>query len=110
MLKDRMEVSISSHEISNSSLKKKMHNDKVVHLRDSLSVSERRLNGHLKEDGPDLVPTPSVSSEIKGSEIPEENNAQPENQTDAAIQEARQEVNTSTNTLDFVDKVREEGL
>lgn len=56
--KDSMEISISSHEIQEGDLKKKMHNDKVAHLRDSLSASELRLNGH-QTDGSDLVPTPS---------------------------------------------------
>ena len=61
ILRDSMEISISSHEINEADLKKKMRNDKVVHLRKSLSVSEWPLNGH-QNNGPDLVPSPSVMS------------------------------------------------
>lgn len=57
--KDCMEVSISSHEIKNKSLKNKMQNDIVLHLDEKLSPSSEM---HLTEapsesEGPDLVPT-----------------------------------------------------
>ena len=66
--KDSMEISISSHEIQEEDLKKKMRNDNVAHLRDSLSASEVRLNGR-PSDGSDLVPTPSDNlSDSKDSE------------------------------------------
>lgn len=66
--KDSMEISISSHEIQEEDLKKKMRNDNVAHLRDSLSASEWRLNGR-PSDGSDLVPTPSDNlSDSKDSE------------------------------------------
>lgn len=57
--KDGMEVSISSHEIRDKSLKNKMQNDIVLHLDEKLSPSsELRLTEAPSEsEGPDLVPT-----------------------------------------------------
>lgn len=57
--KDGMEVSISSHEIKDRSLKNKMQNDIVLHLDEKLSPgSEMRLTEAPSEsEGPDLVPT-----------------------------------------------------
>ena len=71
--KDGMEVSISSHEIKDKSLKKKMQNDVVLHLDKKLSPSsEMRLTETPREsEGPDLVPTSdNVSSAGKDSENP----------------------------------------
>lgn len=59
--KEDREVSISSHEVNASDLKKKMHNDKVVHLNDLLLDSELRLTEPQTDEGSDLVPTPSIS-------------------------------------------------
>lgn len=57
--KDGMEVSISSHEIKDKSLKNKMQNDIVLHLDEKLSPSsEMRLTEAPSESKrPDLVPT-----------------------------------------------------
>ena len=66
--KDGMEVSISSHEIKDKSLKNKMQNDIVLHLDEKLSPSsEMRLTETPSEsEGPDLVPTSdNVSSDGK---------------------------------------------
>lgn len=67
--KDGMEVSISSHEIKDKSLKNKMQNDIVLHLDEKLSPSSEL---HLTEapsesEGPDLVPTSDnvISSDRK---------------------------------------------
>lgn len=62
--KDNLEVSISSHEVKEKKVKEKMHNDNVVHLKETLLDSEWRLTKpHNK--GSDLVPTPSVISKSK---------------------------------------------
>lgn len=59
------EVSISSHRIKKEErVKEKMHNDNVVHLKETLLDSEVRLTKPLCE-GSDLVPTPSVVSNNK---------------------------------------------
>lgn len=67
--KDGMEVSISSHEIKDKSLKNKMQNDIVLHLDEKLSPSsEMRLTEAPSEsEGPDLVPTSDnvISSDRK---------------------------------------------
>lgn len=67
--KDGMEVSISSHEIKDKSLKNKMQNDIVLHLDEKLSPSsEMRLTETPSEpEGPDLVPTSDnvISSDRK---------------------------------------------
>lgn len=63
--KEDKEVSISSHEVNAEDLKKKMHNDNVVHLNDLFSDSEMRLT-RPQSEGPDLVPTPN-SSDNKGT-------------------------------------------
>lgn len=67
--KDGMEVSISSHEIKDKSLKNKMQNDIVLHLDEKLSPSsELRLTEAPSEsEGPDLVPTSDnvISSDRK---------------------------------------------
>jgi|GEM_PF-1531786 len=56
---------------------------------------EASLEGEQRGTTPSTsMSAPAQLSENKGSEIPEENNGQPENPTVAAIQEARQEVNT----------------
>ena len=62
--KESKEISISSHEVNESDLKKKMHNNNVVHLKDSFFDSEGRLI-EPQNEGSDLVPTPNVSSESK---------------------------------------------
>ena len=66
--KDGMEVSISSHEIKDKSLKNKMQNDIVLHLDEKLSPSsELRLTEAPSEsEGPDLVPT--SDNIVKGKE------------------------------------------
>lgn len=71
--KDNLEVSISSHEINEEALMKKVHQDKLIHLNDKFSNSDERLTGPQKE-GSDLVPTPdSISSDNKDSNISGEN-------------------------------------
>lgn len=70
--KDGMEVSISSHEIKDKSLKNKMQNDIVLHLDEKLSPSsEMRLTETPSEsEGPDLVPTyDNVSSDGKDNTL-----------------------------------------
>lgn len=66
------EVSISSHRIKNEKkVKEKMHNDNVMHLKETLLDSEVRLTKPQSE-GSDLVPTPSVISKSKDTtSIPE---------------------------------------
>lgn len=79
--KDGMEVSISSHEIKDKSLKNKMQNDIVLHLDEKLSPSsEMRLTETPSEsEGPDLVPTSdNVSSDGK------DNTLSADKQTDGA--------------------------
>lgn len=79
--KDGMEVSISSHEIKDKSLKNKMQNDIVLHLDEKLSPSsEMRLTETPSEsEGPDLVPTSdNVSSDDK------DNTLSADKQTDGA--------------------------
>ena len=71
--KDNLEVSISSHEINEEALMKKVHQDKLIHLNDKFSNSDERLTEPQKE-GSDLVPTPnSISSDNKDNDIPAEN-------------------------------------
>ena len=71
--KDGMEVSISSHEIKDKSLKNKMQNDIVLHLDEKLSPSsEMRLTEAPSEsEGPDLVPTSDnvISSDRKDNTL-----------------------------------------
>lgn len=71
--KDGMEVSISSHEIKDKSLKNKMQNDIVLHLDEKLSPSsELRLTEAPSEsEGPDLVPTSDnvISSDRKDNTL-----------------------------------------
>lgn len=69
--KDNKEVSISSHEITPDGLQKKMHNDNVVHLRDSFLDSEWRLTEPSELKGSDLVPTPNSSESKDTTTIPE---------------------------------------
>lgn len=71
--KDNLEVYISSHEINEEALMKKVHQDKLIHLNDKFSNSDERLTEPQKE-GSDLVPTPnSISSDNKDNDIPAEN-------------------------------------
>ena len=66
--KDSLEVSISSHEINENALIKKVHQDKLIHLNEKFSSSDVRL-AEPQEEGPDLVPTPNlVSSAGKDSQ------------------------------------------
>lgn len=78
--KDGMEVSISSHEIKDKSLKNKMQNDIVLHLDEKLSPSsELRLTEAPREsEGPDLVPTSDniVSSDRKVNTLPADKQAE----------------------------------
>ena len=86
--KGGFEVSISSHEIDNEQLFKKVQQDKLLHLNEKFSSSELRLTEPLQE-GSDLVPTPnSVSSNTKGSG----------NVSD--VQENSQENNLNSSNLD----------
>ena len=61
--KDGMEVSISSHEASEKTIKKEMQNGNILHLRIGLPFSSE---GYLTEtplqEGPDLVPTSDNTS------------------------------------------------
>ena len=62
VLKEGMEVSISSHEVTDSALKKEMQNNNILHLRESLSNgSDMYLTNYLN-DRPDLVPTSDNSN------------------------------------------------
>lgn len=78
--KDGMEVSISSHEIKDKSLKNKMQNDIVLHLDEKLSPSsELHLTEAPREsEGPDLVPTSDniVSSDRKVNTLPADKQAE----------------------------------
>ena len=70
--KDNLEVSISSHEINEKALTKKVYQNNLIHLNEKFSSSEWRLT-EPRNEGSDLVPTPnSVSSESKDNEKPEE--------------------------------------
>ena len=63
--KDTLEVSISSHEVNEEALIKKMQQNKLLHLNEKFLNSDRRLIEPQRE-GSDLVPTPnSVSSTDK---------------------------------------------
>lgn len=65
--KGDLEVSVSSHEIDNDQLLKKVQQDKLLHLNEKFSSSELRLT-EPQQEGSDLVPTPnSISSNHKGS-------------------------------------------
>lgn len=65
--KGDLEVSISSHEIDNEQLFKKVQQDKLLHLNEKFSSSEMRLT-EPQQEGSDLVPSPnSISSNVKGS-------------------------------------------
>lgn len=58
VLKDGMEVSISSHEASRNALKKEMQNGLILHLNKNLSLSsEWYLTETPAKEEPDLVPT-----------------------------------------------------
>ena len=92
--RDGEEIAISNHILGRNAYKGKLESDLVVYKKTS-GISSERLLTKQDEPVPDLVPTqPDVLTENKGSKIPEENNNLPENPTVAAIQEARQEVNT----------------
>lgn len=70
--KDNLEVSISSHEIKESALTKKVYQNQLIHLNEKFFSSEGRLT-EPQNEGSDLVPTPnSVSSESKDNEKPED--------------------------------------
>ncbi len=94
--KEDKEVSISSHEVNVEDLKKKMHNDNVVHLNDLFSDSEVRLI-RPQSEGSDLVPTPNSSgskdttSEPKNQEVAEKI-LQAEAETNIEPSEAQKEV------------------
>lgn len=91
--KDNLEVSISSHEINEEALNKKVHQDKLIHLNDKFSSSERRLT-EPNEEGSDLVPTPNTNSGGKDTETSAtaqengENNAGGGNATAEAARQA----------------------
>ena len=74
--RDNLEVSISSHELNEAALIKKMQHDNVLHLNNRLFSSERRLT-EPQNEGSDLVPAPNrmslspegnISSTSKGTE------------------------------------------
>ena len=83
--KDNLEVAISSHEVNESALTKKVQQSKLLHLNSKFLNSDGRLIEPLNE-GSDLVPTPnsvsdsnkSVSTD-KDSERRENNNILDEN-------------------------------
>lgn len=75
--KDNLEVSVSSHEIDKGSFNKKMQNDRVLHLKESLFDSEGRLT-EPRMEGPDLVPTPRTSNSKDTTTIPENQTAEVE--------------------------------
>lgn len=58
--KETFEVSISSHEINEEPLKRKMQQCKLLHLNDKFLNSEIRLTE--PQEGSDLVPTPNLIS------------------------------------------------
>ena len=63
--KGDLEVSISSHEVDNEQLLKKVQQDKLLHLNEKFSSSELRLT-EPQQEGSDLVPSPnSISSNTK---------------------------------------------
>ena len=59
VMRDGMEVSISSHEATTKDIKKDMQNEKILHITENLSLgSEKSLTEAPKNtEGPDLVPT-----------------------------------------------------
>ena len=59
VMRDRMEVSISSHEATAKDIKKDMQNEKILHISEKLSLdSEKSLTEAPRNtEGPDLVPT-----------------------------------------------------
>ena len=59
VMRDGMEVSISSHEAEGKAIKKEMQNGKILHLSETLSLSSERYLTEApgKSEGPDLVPT-----------------------------------------------------
>lgn len=88
------EIAISNHILGRNAYKGKLESDLIVYKKTS-GISSERLLTKQDEPVPDLVPTqPDVLSDNKVSDISAENNNLPENPTVAAIQEARQEVNT----------------
>lgn len=83
VLKETLEVSISSHEVNEDALKRKMQQCKLLHLNSKFLNSEGRLIEPL-EEGSDLVPTPnSVSSESK--DTPQVSNEQENEQKSGEI-------------------------
>lgn len=113
--KEDREVSISSHEVNASDLKKKMHNDKVVHLNDLLLDSELRLTEPQTDEGSDLVPAPSISeskdttTEPITQEIEQENLQEtPESELYFDDNKAKEFVNSSEQRIrQIVSRLRE---
>lgn len=64
--KNNLEVSISSHEIDEKALIKKVYQDKLIHLNEKFSSSDVRLT-EPQNEGSDLVPAPNSSSAGKGT-------------------------------------------
>ena len=128
--KDTLEVSISSHEVNEGTLIKKMQQSKLLHLNDKFLNSDGRLIEPHNE-GSDLVPSPNIiSSPVdKDTTISHTNNGvdkkvsdNKENKSDNSLSEqiesAEAEVNTTPtdkqkevrgNKPEWLDKVPDDG-
>lgn len=62
VLKEGMDVSISSHEIEDKPLRKEMQNGTILHLSEKLSSSSEKYLTETPEERPDLVPTSDKST------------------------------------------------
>lgn len=94
--KDNLEVSISSHEVNESALTKKVQQSKLLYLNSKFLNSDGRLIEPLKE-GSDLVPTPNSISDYNKivSNDKDTTNPQTSNNLQRIIAQVESEVNTS---------------
>ena len=109
VMKDGMEVSISSHEADGKVIKKEMQNGTILHLNEKLSSgSDKSLTGTPEGEGPDLVPT-SDKSRPKGKKKTEGEQAAGEEASARAEEEAEQREAELTSRVEIIDDEREEG-
>lgn len=108
VMKDTLEVSISSHEVEEGALIKKMQQDNLLHLNNKFLDSEGRLI-EPQEEGSDLVPTPnSVSSDGKATELVADEQAEDvKNNELAPVEESiEQSVGIGQNTSTIGEQVQ----
>ena len=67
VLKDGMDVSISSHEIGDKALRKEMQNGSILHLNSKLSSGSDKYLTKTPTERPDLVPAPDNRFNISPS-------------------------------------------